>query len=153
MTGLSHRAKRWLVAAAVLAVIVLLRLGEGQGTGPGLSPDAGEGGAQRVERAWEERESGFMVEVSGRVDRTLDDDDRGSRHQRFILRLDGGRTLLVAHNIDLAERVPLAEGDVVSVRGQYEWNDRGGLLHWTHADPDGRRWDTGWIDHAGRRYE
>lgn len=149
MPRLSRRATRWLVAAAVLAVVVVLRLEDLQDSAPG----SGTEGAQRIEKAWEDRTSGFMVEVSGRVERVLDDDEAGSRHQRFVVRLATGRTLLVAHNIDLAKRVPVARNDEVTVRGQYEWNERGGVLHWTHADPDGGRLDTGWIRHQGRRYE
>ena len=92
-----------------------------------------------------------MVEAVGAVSRLLPDDRDGSRHQRFLLRLEGGQTLLVAHNIDLAPRVPLEPGDAVRFRGQYEWNDRGGVVHWTHHDPDGRR-AGGWLEHDGRRY-
>ena len=29
--------------------------------------------------------------------------------------------------------------------------ERGGVLHWTHHDPDGRR-PGGWLEHEGRRY-
>ena len=61
-------------------------------------------------------------------------------------------TVLVAHNLDLAPRVPLTVGDSVELRGEYEWNDRGGVLHWTHRDPGGRH-DAGWIRHAGRLYQ
>ena len=82
----------------------------------------------------------------------LPDDVQGSRHQRFLLRVDGGPTILVAHNVDLAERVtPLHAGDVVRFRGEYVWNAKGGILHWTHADPEGRR-EGGWIESGGRRF-
>jgi hypothetical protein len=92
------------------------------------------------------------VEASGTVDRILPDDHEGSRHQRFIVRLPDGATVLLSHNIDLAPRVEgLAIGSAVSFRGQYEWNERGGVVHWTHQDPGGRR-PGGWIEHAGRRY-
>ena len=93
-----------------------------------------------------------MVEGVGTVDRLLRDDLDGSRHQRFILSLSSGHTLLVSHNIDLASRIAdLEEGDVVMFRGQYEWNDRGGILHWTHHDPDGRR-QGGWLQHHDETY-
>ena len=93
-----------------------------------------------------------LVEGSGRVAKLLPDDVQGSRHQRFLLRVDGGPTILVAHNVDLAERVtPLHAGDVVRFRGEYVWNAKGGILHWTHADPEGRR-EGGWIESGGRRF-
>ena len=83
----------------------------------------------------------------------LADDDDGARHQRFILRLDSGQTLLVAHNIDIAPRVEgLAAGDVVAFRGVYEWNAEGGTVHWTHRDPGGTH-APGWLRRDGRVYE
>ncbi|MCB1185227.1 DUF3465 domain-containing protein [bacterium] len=112
---------------------------------------AADDGAARVARAFADRRSDLQVEVAGRVRRVLRDDDEGSRHQRFILALSDGHTVLVAHNIDLAERVPLAEGDGVRVHGEYEWNEQGGVIHWTHRDPGGRHID-GWIESGGRRY-
>jgi len=100
--------------------------------------------------------SGVMVEITAKVMRVLPDDNEGSRHQRFLLELDEPvgdvRTILVAHNIDLAERVPLDEGDRITVSGQYEWNEKGGVIHWTHHDPGDRR-EGGWIEHRGVRYE
>ena len=96
---------------------------------------------------------GSQVRGSGIVTRTLADDNDGSRHQRFILELDSGRTVLIAHNIDLAPRVSsLSPGDSVSFYGVYESNDRGGVIHWTHRDPQGRH-VHGWLEHKGRRYE
>ena len=97
--------------------------------------------------------SGQQVSGEGRVLRILADDNDGSRHQRFILELASGRTLLVAHNIDLAPRIgSLAIGDTVGFFGEYEPNDRGGVIHWTHHDPSGRHVD-GWLEHRGRRYQ
>ncbi len=93
-----------------------------------------------------------MVEGTGTVDRVLADDLDGSRHQRFILRIDSDHTVLVSHNIDLAPRIePLTKGDSIEFRGQYEWNERGGVIHWTHHDPQGRR-EGGWLKHHGRTY-
>ncbi len=112
------------------------------------SPGAGSGA---VEAAFAAQRSGQWVETTGSVARLLADDEEGSSHQRFILELDSGHTLLVSHNIDLARRLPLARNDRVVLRGRYEWNARGGVVHWTHHDPDGRQ-QGGWILHQGIRY-
>jgi hypothetical protein len=77
------------------------------------------------------------VEGHGIVIRLLHDDRQGARHQRFIVDQRNGQTLLVAHNLDIAARVPLGLGDRVQFRGLYEWNDLGGIVHWTHRDPRG----------------
>ena len=63
----------------------------------------------------------------GQVSRILPDDNKGSRHQKFLLRLATGQTILIAHNIDLAQRVGgLQEGGTVEFFGEYEWNQKGG---------------------------
>jgi len=99
------------------------------------------------------RRSDLQVQGEGRVLKLLQDDRDGSRHQRFILELASGQTLLVAHNIDLAPRVEgLQEGDRVEFYGEYEWNAKGGVLHWTHHDPQGRH-PGGWLRHDGRTYQ
>lgn len=141
------KAKSRLVTLAIVVMAVVLT----RPWSPAVPSIGDDGGASRVAELFASRSSGEMVEVSGVVDAVLSDDNDGSRHQRFIVRLDSDQTLLVAHNIDLAERVPLAVRDQVTVRGQYEWNDRGGVLHWTHHDPDGRR-AGGWIDWNGQQY-
>ncbi|QOY51204.1 DUF3465 domain-containing protein [Candidatus Sulfurimonas baltica] len=48
--------------------------------------------------------AGSQMCDSGDVIRVLSDDNTGSRHQRFIIRLSSGQTLLIAHNIDLAPK-------------------------------------------------
>jgi hypothetical protein len=113
-----------------------------------------EGGSETSEiaRLFRERQSGIVVEGTGTVEKLLPDDLVGSRHQRFILQLASRHTLLVSHNIDLAPRLDSLEiGDEVDFRGQYEWNPRGGLVHWTHHDPAGERFG-GWLRHRGRVY-
>ena len=98
------------------------------------------------------RRSDVEVQGSGTVARLLADDDDGSRHQRFILRLDDGLTVLIAHNLDLAPRLDgLGVGDRVEFRGEYVWSDLGGTVHWTHHDPTGRH-AAGWLRWAGRSY-
>lgn len=108
---------------------------------------------QRLNRAYENRQSDVQVAGSGIVIRTLSDDTKGSQHQRFILRLASGQTLLIAHNIDLAPRInSLREGDRVEFYGEYEWNSKGGVLHWTHNDPRGNH-ENGWLKHNGSLYQ
>ena len=36
--------------------------------------------------------------------------------------------------------------------GEYEWNEKGGIIHWTHHDPAGRHAD-GWLKHNNRIYQ
>jgi hypothetical protein len=111
------------------------------------------GGNESLASAFEQRMSGVQVEGQGVVSRVLSDDNDGSRHQRFVVALSSGQTLLVAHNIDLAPRVVgLREGDAVSFSGEYEWNAKGGVIHWTHRDP-GKRHSAGWIKHNGEVYQ
>jgi len=97
--------------------------------------------------------SGRQAQGSGTVTRVLPDDNDGSRHQRFILQLASGRTLLVAHNIDLAPRVAgIRPGDKVDFYGEFESNSQGGVIHWTHHDPNGQH-VGGWLKHKGRTYQ
>ena len=105
-----------------------------------------------VQLAYAAQRSGVWLNTSGHVIRVLRDDNEGSRHQKFIIELDDGHSVLVAHNVDVARRVPVREGLLLTVRGRYEWNDRGGVVHWTHHDPGGRE-QGGWIMVSGVRYE
>jgi hypothetical protein len=99
-----------------------------------------------------ERRSSVQVQGSGVVTKLLPDDNDGNRHQRFIVKLSSGQTLLIAHNIDQAARIEgLKPGDRVEFSGEYEWNKQGGVIHWTHRDPAGRH-RPGWIRHKGRTY-
>ena len=93
-----------------------------------------------------------QVQGEGRVIKVLSDDNDGSRHQRFLIRLGSGQTVLIAHNIDLAPRIALRAGDTVSFAGQYEWNSKGGVVHWTHHDPAGRH-PGGWLKHNGKTFQ
>jgi len=103
--------------------------------------------------AFAEHRGNFVAEGEGTVKRILPDDNDGSRHQRFIVQLASGQTLLIAHNIDLAPRIEgLAVGDEVTFKGEYEWNDNGGVVHWTHLDPAATH-EAGWILHEGKTYQ
>lgn len=106
-----------------------------------------------VRKAFVEQTSDVQIQGQGKVKKVLPDDTKGSRHQKFIVQTDPEMTVLVAHNIDLAPRLPgLKEGDIVSFHGEYEWTDKGGVIHWTHKDPKGRHPD-GWLRYKGQLYQ
>ncbi|EHH91402.1 DUF3465 domain-containing protein, partial [Vibrio cholerae] len=103
-----------------------------------------------LQQAYQSQQSDLQVQGFGQVVKVLPDDNDGSKHQKFILKLNSGQTLLVAHNIDLAPRIPnLKVGDSVEFYGEYEWNKKGGVLHWTHKDPQNRH-AHGWLKHNGQ---
>jgi hypothetical protein len=143
--------KKLLVAVAILACLY------GAGVRARLfhAPGATETDATNSEiaEAYRSHQSNILVQGEGHVSRILSDDNDGSRHQRFIVELPGGQTLLIAHNIDLAPRIAsIAVDDLVEFSGEYEWNDKGGVIHWTHRDPNEKH-KAGWIKHNGRTYQ
>lgn len=145
---------------ALLIVVVLVAAVGGERLLPGPGGSAGSVGSKadtgestRIAEAFRDHAEALPVQGQGTVEATLPDDTRGSQHQRFILRLADGHTVLIAHNIDLAPRIPVLErGDAVHFKGVYEWNPEGGVVHWTHRDPDGRH-AGGWLRHAGTTYQ
>ncbi|HEY4213611.1 MAG TPA: DUF3465 domain-containing protein [Steroidobacteraceae bacterium] len=169
---------RWrLLAVAVAAAAYFwLRLGgptslpKGDASGdwgPAAAPSSGgplagqtsDGGArptcdnQQISRAFQQHQSRVEVCGSGVVSRVLPDDTEGSRHQRLIVSIGSGHTLLIAHNIDLAPRIDCAQsGARVDFLGEYEWNERGGVVHWTHRDPSNRH-PAGWFRCDGRVFQ
>ncbi|MBN1907426.1 MAG: DUF3465 domain-containing protein [Deltaproteobacteria bacterium] len=103
--------------------------------------------------AFNNKESNIQVSGSGRVKTILPDDVEGSRHQKFIIQLDSGNTLLISHNIDIAPKInSLRKDDQIEFYGEYDWNSKGGVVHWTHHDPDGSHVD-GWLKHKGSIYQ
>lgn len=108
---------------------------------------------RNVQTLYAEHASHVQVEDAGKVVKVLADDNQGARHQRFLVKVATGQTLLFAHNIDLAARVENVKiGDNVEFRGEYIWNEKGGIVHWTHHDPQGYHHD-GWIKHNGSTYQ
>ncbi len=107
---------------------------------------------EQIKQAKERTNSRFWVGLNAQVIKLLKDDLSGSRHQKFLIKLDNGMTLLVSHNIDLAPRVPIKVNDHISLQGRYEWNHRGGVIHWTHHDPKGKK-AGGWISVNGKKYK
>jgi hypothetical protein len=143
--------KRIYIAALVVCALIWADYGSTVQSSVQNGVVAVDNGA--IGRAFRDRKSDVQVEGAGVVTRLLEDDLEGSRHQRFIVRLPSGQTLLIAHNIDLAPRVAdLREGDKVHFYGEYVWSEKGGLIHWTHHDPQGRH-VAGWIKHNGQTYQ
>lgn len=131
-----------LLRSQILLLVALIA-GCGQ-----LSPSGGD-----VERAFNTHATDVQVNGEGTVLRVLADVRSGAPHQRSIVSLASGRTVLIQHNIDVAKRIDdLKVGDTVSFSGEYIWNDQGGLVHWMHHDPAGRH-TGGWLKHNGRIYQ
>jgi len=109
--------------------------------------------ATSLNEAYKNHQSNVQVKGSGKVIRILSDDNQGSRHQKFILKLSSGNTILIAHNIDIAPRInAISKGDTIQFYGEYEWNKKGGVVHWTHRDPN-RHHINGWLKHKGCLYQ
>ncbi|MEP6589900.1 MAG: DUF3465 domain-containing protein [Gemmatimonadota bacterium] len=115
------------------------------------TPDHFDGNRELIDAA-NQQHSQVQLSARGHITRLLPDDNDGSRHQKFLLRATGDLTVLVVYNLDLAPRIPAAVGDSVAVRGVYIWNEKGGLIHWTHHDPS-RKHAPGWVDLGGKRYQ
>jgi len=137
------------IAVAVLAVIFVSCASHDPATERSVTPHDDS----PIGRAFASGTSDIQVEGEGTVISTLSDDVDGSRHQRFIVQLASGQTLLITHNIDVAPRIAgLKVGDSVGFNGEYVWNEKGGVIHWTHHDPQGRH-VAGWVIHNGKRYQ
>lgn len=144
-----------LFVAIAVAVAVYFGLGQRFAPAPETPATASNSSSAQspLQKAIAEKSSGVQVVGQGKVFKLLKDDYKGSRHQRFLIELSGGETLLVAHNIDLAPRLnQLEAGDTVDFNGVYEWNAQGGVIHWTHHDPAGRH-EAGWIKHNGKTFQ
>jgi len=144
---------------AILAIALLIGYFSQQaGLLPDFSASAGPTPTSgttptKIGQAFARQLSNVQVQGHARIIKILPDDLKGSRHQRFIIRLESGQTLLVAHNIDLAPRVPaLRKGADIEFYGEYEWNEKGGVIHWTHRDPRGRH-SNGWLKYKGKTYQ
>ncbi len=77
-------------------------------------------------------------------------------HEGFLMQLptchSSHLTVRVEDNVGFAGTISFTEGDKLTVKGEYEYYPRGGVIHWTHRDPRGRHAD-GYIDFNGKRYQ
>lgn len=98
-------------------------------------------------------QSNNQIYQEGEVIKILNEDHEGTPHQKFLVKLKNDKTLLISHNIELSTRIPnLQKGDKVIFYGEYEWNAKGGVVHWTHRDPKGRH-PNGYLIHNDKKYE
>lgn len=108
---------------------------------------------RKLARAFSQGHTEFFIRVKATIRASLPTDYDGIRHQKFLVELSTGQTLLIAHNIDLASPVRrLRVGEKILIYGEYIWNAEGGLLHRTHDDPDFLL-PHGWIRYQGRKYQ
>jgi len=104
--------------------------------------------------AYSSESSRVEVIADGTVTRLLGTQEgRLSPHEGFLVRLATGCALVVRveANTDFTGPVPLALGQRVVVKGEYEYYPLGGVIHWTHHDPRGRH-EGGYIESGGRLY-
>lgn len=143
-------SKRNIILALLLILVASRFFDTFEQTTSRSQPDSN---AFAVTEAFQKQQSDIQVEGSGTIAKILPDDLKGSRHQRIILQISSGHTVLIAHNIDLAPRIPdLQQGDTLRFFGEYEWNEKGGVIHWTHHDPKGRH-IAGWLQHNNQIYQ
>lgn len=140
-----QKQRIWLIIAFIVIGYAASYLPE-QSTSPPPSSNT-------IEQSFKQQKSNVQLETTGKVVQLLPDDLEGSRHQKFLIKIAEGHTILVAHNIDLASRIDTLQiGDNITIYGEYEWNEKGGVIHWTHHDPAKRHAD-GWIKHLGKIYQ
>lgn len=149
MTGL-HK----LALSALLAFLCALLPALAEQSASGVLPEQVCKAASHspVEEAFHSKRSKILLSGKVKVSKLLQDDNKGSRHQRFLAKIKAEQSLLFAHNIDLAPRLPLRLGDEICFYGEYVYNPKGGVIHWTHHDPQGTH-AAGWIMHLGRLYQ
>jgi hypothetical protein len=142
-----------LLAADRLGIITIPRGDRRAAPTSQRSDPVGHAGSSGVQGAFAAKRSDVWIEDEGEVVKLLADDTEGVAHQKFLVRIGDSLTVLVAHSLAAAERVPVREGDRVRFRGEYEWTEKGGTVHFTHAPEQARREPGGWIEFGGRRYE
>ena len=135
---------------AVVALAVAFAL-------PGCRAAPASDGNGDVYDAWRAQRSRVEVTASGSVARYLGvRSGRSGAHEGFLLHLRGaagrGLTVRVETNVDITGIVPLSEGEDVVVRGEYVYDARGGIVHYTHRDPRGRH-PGGWVQAGGKLYD
>ncbi len=117
----------------------------------GCTPGPDDASVCRVSRA---NASGVEVIADGSVEQILGTQAGPSGpHEGFLLRLRSGCDLVVRveTNVDFTGPIPLRTGEYVVVKGEYESDPLGGVIHWTHRETSGRH-PSGYVEAGGRYY-
>lgn len=95
---------------------------------------------EQLIQAVQSRRSVFFVEAGELVvEKILPVDKKGLPHQKWLAKLSDGNSVQIVYNSKKGERIPIKVGDKFQVGGQFLWTARGGILHWLHDDPEGKR--------------
>ena len=145
------KTKRNNIIIAVSALLIYLLAQQGENFVEDAAVSSGN--TATLQALYTEKQSDVQVQEAGVVKKVLQDDRKGLQHQKFILQTSPEQTVLIAHNIDVAKRLPgIKKGDRVEFYGEYEWTAQGGVIHWTHRDPGGRH-INGWLKYNGKKYQ
>lgn len=127
------------VAFAVLTLVSSLAFaGQQYSPSPGKISDD-----KQLVQAVASQKRQFYVEAGNlEVTKVLPDDNDGLPHQKWAAKMSNGQEVTIVYNSDMGERVPLHIGDKFGVGGEFIWTGKtGGLVHWVHEDPKGKRPD------------
>lgn len=93
------------------------------------------------------------VTIQATVTRVLADESGGpdGPHERFDVDAGQGITCEIDHNLTLAPRAPVSPGTVVVIKGQYEPDPQGCVIHYTHHSTSAHH-ESGYIEVAGQQY-
>lgn len=135
-------------ASSPLMAILLVACGN-SAAGPAAGPDDAA-----IVQYFQDHRSNVEVTADGTVVTIFPDRSSSTGvHEQFIVRLSsGGITVEIEHNISIGRRVPVKLGDSLIVHGEYIWNSKGGLIHFTHHDPQGTH-EAGYIKDNGQTYD
>lgn len=122
----------------------------GQTIGPAGVPFAVDDG--QIIQAQSQQARKVELTVTAPIKKLLREEDYREPHQRFLLILSNGTTVLVANDLKYGTFAPVQEGNVVRIHGEYIWNEKGGVLHWTHKSDEPNH-ESGYIDFNGMRYQ
>lgn len=128
-----------------------------QSAGPGRAPVAVASPSQPDDAAIVQAQAAqaqkVELTVTAPVLKLLREENYREPHQRFLLSLSNGTTVLVANDLKYGTYVPnLRPGALLRLHGEYIWNEKGGVLHWTHLSDEPRH-ESGYIDYNGWRYQ